>query len=239
MTNLNDLRILDILPGRISDEYMEALDYALTPELQEITAAIIETIIMPRIDEQDEPLVDLLAWQLHVDFYEPLGLNLDLKRALVKNSLIWHRYKGTKYVVEEIVRTLFFPDFRVEEWFEYGGKPYFFRAVVGSQPTSSAEVLGEAIKAIYATKNERSWLEYIRFEQEIPTNTYVGGAFEESTYELFAMADLPAEFSHTPYMLSALAEHVWEQFGGYSPPAEFDTPHSLAVAMCEHIKEEF
>ena len=171
MIDTSILSILDILPNSVTTEETEALSYALTPELQEITKAISEALIYARIDELDEDFIDLLAWQFHVDFYEPLGLSLEKKRALVKNSLIWHRYKGTKSVVEEIVRLIFFENFNVQEWFEYGGRPYFFRAIAGSEPMQ-VEALREVIKAINATKNERSWLDYIKFVYETYTNTY-------------------------------------------------------------------
>ena len=239
MTNLSSLRLSDIMPARVKTPETLALDAALSPELQEITAAITEAIIMPRIDEMPEDLVDLLAWQLHVDFYEPLGLNLDKKRALVKNSLIWHRYKGTKYAVEEIVRLLFYPEFRVEEWFEYGGEPYFFRAVVGGQPTSSAKALGELIGAIWATKNERSWLEYIRFEQEIKAEVQIAGAFEELTEELFAMADLPGEIDFAWQLAGALDEYIREEIGGNMPSGEVNVQFQLASGIYEHVEEDF
>jgi len=173
MTSLDALKLVDLLPSRITDEYMEALSYALDPELQEITAAIQEAVIMTRINELSEDLVDLLAWQLHVDFYEPLGLDLDRKRALVKNSLIWHRHKGTKYVLESMIRILFFDNFKIEEWFEYGGEPYFFRLVSHDVITNPAQYK-DLIRAIYELKNERSWLEGLRFNRENEGTVFVG-----------------------------------------------------------------
>ena len=175
MIDLSVLKLLDILPIPITDEEMEALSYALDPELKEITAAINEAVIMTRIDELPENLVDLLAWQLHVDFYEPLGLDLDRKRALVKNSLIWHRYKGTKYALESMIRILFFDNFKIEEWFEYGGEPYFFR-VTSQDLISNRGQYKDLIRAIYELKNTRSWLERLRFEREIETTIYFGYA---------------------------------------------------------------
>lgn len=189
MIDLDVLRLLDILPARITDKEMEALSYALDPELQEITDAITEAIIMPRIDELNEKLVDLLAWQLHVDFYEPLGLDLDVKRKLVKNSLIWHRYKGTKYALESMIRVLFFDDFSVDEWFEYDGRPYFFRIVSNVSFTGSAAELWarhrELFLAIWELKNERSWLDYIMFIKDVdPTPAIIVGLHKHAVNHL-------------------------------------------------------
>jgi len=173
MINLENLRLEDIAPDSIKTPDVLAFFRALDPELHEITQAIFEALIMTRIDELPENIVDLLAWQLHVDFYEPLGLDLDSKRALVKNSLIWHRYKGTKYALESMIRILFFDNFRVEEWFKYGGEPYFFR-VVSHDVLNNLEQYINLIRAIYELKNERSWLESLRFIRETESTIYIG-----------------------------------------------------------------
>ena len=187
MINLENLRLEDIAPDSIKIPDVLAFFNALDPELQEITQAIAETLIMTRIDELPEYLVDLLAWQLHVDFYEPLGLDLDRKRALVKNSLIWHRYKGTKYVLEDMIRILFFDNFKIEEWFEYGGKPYFFR-LISHDILTNPQQYNDLIRAIYQLKNERSWLEGLIFYREAEGTIHIGitgkhsGHFEVDGY---------------------------------------------------------
>jgi len=175
MINLENLRLEDIAPDSIKIPDVLAFFNAINPELQQITKAISEALIMTRIDELPEEIVDLLAWQLHVDFYEPLGLDLDRKRALVKNSLIWHRYKGTKYALESMIRTLFFENFYIEEWFEYDGEPYFFR-LVSWDSLREKEQYNDLIRAIYELKNERSWLEGITFHREAEGTIYVGMA---------------------------------------------------------------
>ena len=171
--NLENLRLEDIAPDSIKISDVMAFFRAIDPELQEITQAIGEALLMTRIDELPEEIVDLLAWQLHVDFYEPLGLDLDRKRALVRNSLIWHRYKGTKYALESMIRILFFENFKIEEWFEYGGKPYFFRLIAWDS-LREKEQYNDLIRAIYELKNERSWLEGLRFERETEGIIYIG-----------------------------------------------------------------
>ena len=173
MIELHELKLSDILPERLKTDEVIALANALDGELQEITKAIDEVIMMPNIMGQPEDIVDSLAWQLHVDFYEPLGLNLDKKRALVKNSLIWHRHKGTKYVLEDMIRILFLEDFSIEEWFEYGGEPYFFR-IISNDSMTDLRQYEDLIRAIYKLKNERSWLESLRFNRKSRAAIYVG-----------------------------------------------------------------
>ena len=210
MIKLHELKLSDILPERLKTAEILALANALDTQLQEITKAIDEAVIMPRIREQPEDVVDSLAWQLHVDFYEPLGLDLDKKRELVANSLLWHKHKGTKYVVEEMMRTLFCPEFWIEEWFAYGGRPYFFRARIGSQPMSE-EYLAEAVHALNTAKNERSWLDYIIFNFEMePAPMYIGGAMSEATYDLFLEDAPPEEINSAQSHAYALEELITE-----------------------------
>jgi phage tail P2-like protein len=104
----------------------------------------------------NETLIDLLAWQFHVDFYEP-WLPVEIKRELVLKSLDWHYRKGTPSVVEEIVSTVF-TRAKVEEWYEYGGRPYGFRIATEEQKPD-AETLKKLIRAINSVKNTRSFLD--------------------------------------------------------------------------------
>ena len=173
MIDLQNLRLEDIAPDSIKIPDVLAFFNALDPELQKITKDIGEALIMTRIDELPEEIVDLLAWQLHVDFYEPLGLDLDRKRALVKNSLIWHRYKGTKYVLEDMIRILFFDNFKIEEWFEYDGRPYFFR-LISHDILTDPKQYHDLIRAIYLLKNERSWLDGLTFHLETVSTMHIG-----------------------------------------------------------------
>ena len=173
MIDLENLRLADILPERLKTREILAIANALDGQLKEITKSIFDIVIMPRIDEMPEDIVDNLAWQLHVDFYEPLGLDLDKKRALVKNSIVWHRHKGTKYALESIIRTLFLTDFKIEEWFEYGGEPYFFR-IVSRDALREKEQYNDLIRAVHELKNERSWLESLTFHQEAEASLHMG-----------------------------------------------------------------
>lgn len=92
-----------------------------------------------------ENIVDYLARQYHVDFYQA-DLSLDAKRKLVKNSIIWHRHKGTKWAVEQVVSTVFEHPAHVEEWFEYGGDPYKFK--ITASGFENIQQLVSAIKTV-------------------------------------------------------------------------------------------
>lgn len=102
-------------------------------------------------------LVDELAWQFHVDYYDKTA-DFEVRRKLVKQSILIHKKKGTPQAVLDLLNTAFPSDTILLEWFDYGGEPYHFKVI-----TSSLDDVDKAafIKALDSVKNERSYLESI------------------------------------------------------------------------------
>jgi len=171
-TNISSISLIDILPSSIkNDPQVQAAAIALDSELQATTAAIQQTILVPRIDALPEDVLDLLAWQFHVDFYD-ISLSIDKKRALVFQSINWHRRKGTPSAVEEVVSAAITPA-QIIEWFQYGGQPYHF--MVQTQGVMSSQAVYDQIRtAINTVKNVRSWLDYIQLQRTIGIDTSNG-----------------------------------------------------------------
>lgn len=129
MNDIYNTKLLNLLPPNLrNDPDMVAAANSVDKEFLDVVNSAKECILLPNIDNLPSNVVDVLAWQQHVDFYD-VALDIDKKRELVKNSIRWHRKKGTPAAVEEVVST-FFEKSKVEEWFEYGGKPYFFKVVL-------------------------------------------------------------------------------------------------------------
>lgn len=130
MSRLEDLLLKDILPPSIGDDGQVAAGAeAVDPQHAQVSEAIGEALIYSRLRELPKHIVDLLAWQLHVDFYEPQGLSLTARRNLVAGSIPWHRKKGTPWAVKKLLADL---GFQVEylDWWEFGGDPYLARLKV-------------------------------------------------------------------------------------------------------------
>lgn len=173
MTNIRDIRLADILPPSIAkDPKVSAAAQALDGELQAVTAAVDQCLLLARIDELSEPALDQLAWQFHVDFYDP-DLKLEQKRALVKGALGWHKRKGTPAAVEELITALF-DEGQVVEWFDYGGQPYYFK-VTTNNPAVTQERAQEFIRALNSVKNARSWLEKVEITQAENLSLFYAG----------------------------------------------------------------
>jgi len=169
-----DVTWLDLIPQVLtSDAQVQAMSAAISPQMQAVSNAIVECILLARLDELDEDIVDLLAWQYHVDFYDD-ELTLTQKRELVKQAIDWHRRKGTPSAVKDAVSTVF-SNGVVTEWFDYDGEPYYFR-VTTDEVVSDATAYSRLVKLINTVKNTRSWLEAIILQRTWSGNMYFGSA---------------------------------------------------------------
>ena len=112
--------LLRIFPPALKyDPKMTAAAQSIAKELQRTGGEIRNNIIYARIDELDEAALDVLAHDLHVDWYD-FNYPIEVKRATIRDSIKIHRRLGTKYAVETALGNVF-PGTKVEEWFQYGG----------------------------------------------------------------------------------------------------------------------
>jgi phage tail P2-like protein len=158
--DLSNISILDLMPPNMAaDKNIRMTAEAFDEVLRSIIKKIPDVEIIPDLTLNkivNETLIDLLAWQFHVDFYEP-GLPIEIKRELVLKSLDWHYRKGTPSVVEEIVSTVF-TKAEIQEWYEYGGRPYRFRIATEEQ-MPDVESVKKLMRAVNSVKNTRSLLD--------------------------------------------------------------------------------
>lgn len=159
---LDDISLKDITPENLySDSNIKAIVKALDPELKLITQAANDTLILPRINELPESLLDILAWQLHVDFYD-LAKTLKMKRELVANSLIWHKKKGTSWAIRKALEMLGIKA-EIIPWYQNNGVPYSFK-VVGTleddyyRIAGTDNITGNIRRAVEEAKSARSFI---------------------------------------------------------------------------------
>ena len=117
--------LLIVPPALTHDPAMMARAAADAEALAARLAEIDRVRIISNIDALDETVLDILARDFKVDWYDP-GYSLEEKRRTVKSSWRVHKTLGTKAAVETAIRAIY-PLTTVEEWFEYGGEPYHFR----------------------------------------------------------------------------------------------------------------
>ena len=157
MKRIDDYSIHDDLPESLKRKNAQEIAKTVDEVLHKYESKIQKVLIYPVIDQLDSELVDALAIQLHCDFYDK-SLSLEKRRQIVKTSIAWHRIKGTPAAVEMLTQTIFRNSY-TKEWFEYGGRPYFFRMVQDisdGREDVTPETLAQLKKAIWMGKNVRS-----------------------------------------------------------------------------------
>lgn len=206
--DLQSVSLIDILPPNLlADEQIYAAARALDDELQKITAATRNALLLPRLDELSEEVIDLLAWQWHVDFYEP-SMSIETKRQLVRESIAWHRIKGTKAAVEKMAQTVFKGGV-VTEWFEYGGEPYHFRIDLLTAPNITQDDTARLLAVVNAAKNVRSVLDELRFRREAQNDMYYASAPTiHTTYEIRPAEITGATAEARQYIGAAVSAHT-------------------------------
>jgi hypothetical protein len=105
-------------------------------------------------------LFDHAALEFLLPQYRPED-PFEKKREAIKNADLFWSKAGTAQATQKIAE-IFFGVGALEEWFDYGGTPHFFRIRVDSFPPDWAQTL-EFLKACDAFKRLTAHLEKLRF----------------------------------------------------------------------------
>ena len=152
------------LPNSLNDSNIKDLATLSDDFLHKVDDLIERVLIYPSIDDLNEDLINHLGFQQHIENFST-SLNLDSKRELIKNSFLIHRYKGTPWAVETTLQN-FFGNAEIDEWFNYGGDPYFFKIIhdiTDQDREYSRQTIDYMKKVAISVKNVRSWLDLIVF----------------------------------------------------------------------------
>jgi len=129
-----------------------------TAKFLEIGDADIGTIAMySRIDELPEDLLDILAVDFDVQWYD-YDFDLETKRRIIKESFYVHRHLGTIGATRQALCAVW-PNTGVEEWFDYGGDPYYFRVLLEAGDHTQPIHIKDIIDTIKQYQSIRSHLE--------------------------------------------------------------------------------
>ena len=194
MQSIYQPKLTEILPQSIlNDPKLKALAEALDVELAKLSAATREVLHLPRLNELEGKILDFLAEQFCVDFYEPLYLTDDEKKNLIRTSIAWHRIKGTPAAVEEIANAAF-RQAEVVEWFDYeNGLPYHFQIKTRGFK-QSPDGFATFLRMLYTAKNVRSWCDKIVIDYpSAELYIYYGAVEVETGLKYVKVAEPPSK----------------------------------------------
>lgn len=155
--------ILNQLPSVLADDKrMAALAAAIAKALMVHLGELPLAEIYTRIDDLPEDLLNILAHDFKIDWYD-YDYPIAAKRNWIKAGFYVHRHLGTTGAMQEAIRAIY-PNSEVEEWFDYGGNPYYFKVVIDlTNAFLSPEGHERVINRINTYKNLRSHVDEIKY----------------------------------------------------------------------------
>lgn len=167
--------LLSSLPQVLQDDAsMVALASSIATVLEKRKDEIRSVAIYPRIDELPGDLLDILAKDFKVDWWDK-SYSLETKRDILKTCWHTHRILGTKEAVTTALRALY-DRFEIKEWWEYDGEPGCFKV-----ETRTHEILGELamfLEMLGKVKRLSAHLEKIEIRGEKVIRLYIGFAIQ-------------------------------------------------------------
>lgn len=163
MNNLKESDFLSTFPPALKkNETFLALGKLIAEELHIIAQEAEKNIIYANIDSLSETWLDILAYDLHVDWYD-YDYPIEAKRAVIKDSVRVHQKLGTKAAVERALGNIH-PMSEIEEWFNYNGKPYRFRIVLDTTKSRVQEDYDEIVKTVDIYKRLTAHLDGLYYQ---------------------------------------------------------------------------
>ena len=200
MNTLQDFKFRDLLPSSVRDaSKFVAAAQCLDELVIETDKRIKNAVIYARIDEiTDEALLANLAAQFHIEAYEGFAMaeSLDEKRALIKNAIMLHMHKGTRWSVERIFELLNMRGVIVEWWEQPDDpefEPYTFDIDIESDRVLTDEFISDCIRMVNALKNVRSHLRQIKMITRILSGIPIIGITAMNTTETTVMPRIVGE----------------------------------------------
>lgn len=159
MSKLDKSSMMQIYPSVLEkDKLFNSLGQDIAEALGEAFLNVKNTNIYGRIAELDEGILDILAQDFNISWYD-YDFQLETKRRVIAAAFSVLRHLGTAGAMKTAICAIW-PDSTVEEWFEYGGDPYYFRVLLNANEPGQEPIAFDKIdKTVQLYKNERSWLE--------------------------------------------------------------------------------
>lgn len=193
---LNSDSLMTILPSVLDkDEGMHNLAKTVSLNIDTVKDSLKEAGIYYRLGELPEELLDVLAEDLGVFWYDYNHL-LETKRRVIKSCFDVHKHLGTKGAMLKAVCSIW-PNSGIEEWFQYGGDPYYFRVMVEANNGDGEPIrFTEIYKTVQIYKNARSWLEDDSVVLRITCNVFIRTSQNSQQFHSIPCGTVPRVSTH-------------------------------------------
>lgn len=178
-----DLKTVDLLKLQTKtmqqDLDVQGFTAALNLQIQQLAAETINVLSYSRIDDLPEEVLDILAWQFNVDWYDAKS-EIAVKRQAINEALLIHQIRGTPAAVQKVVE-IYLGDGDVEEWFDYEGLPYHFR-ITTNNPEATNEKATLLATAVDKVKRKSTVLDSVIIKTGDTMSLYEGFALHTGDF---------------------------------------------------------
>ena len=168
---VDDTKMAKLLPEWMRSDEANA---ALASVIDKLISKIGKRVKIPRVWDMMEQMtddeLDEIAWEMGIDWYNS-GWSRKQKIDVIKTYAPIMERQGTAWAVEELV-TAVFGIGEISEWYEYGGKPYFFKIRTSALMTKDG--MKDFLLKVKTVKNERSHIESIEILRITEQNAIIG-----------------------------------------------------------------
>lgn len=166
MQKIKNSDLYDLMPPSYQTVEMKCIAYALSRVMTLLCEAADKVMLTANMEALDEKVLDYLALELRTQYYDQ-ELSREQKIELIKGSLQWYMYAGTKKSLKDMIKALFFSS-DVKEWYDYNGEPFHFKVDVTSNGFNLDD-FGRLYEVIDTAKNARSILDELNlsFDENI------------------------------------------------------------------------
>ena len=173
---LSELEFIRLLPQFMrEDTAVQGLSIGLDIIIPQLSESIKYLTTWDQIDNLSEAELDELAWELNILWYE-LDADISVKREIIKNSDKVYQHLGTKWAVENVIKSYFESGY-IKEWYEYDGEPGRFR-VYSSDPSITGDRLPSFLNMLNKVKRASAKLDAVYLELETNGSITYGVASE-------------------------------------------------------------
>lgn len=170
--------ILQVLPHVLQeDDVTMGLATTIAEELNKLICMMPLLNIYANIDSANEEILNILASDFKVDWWDA-AYTLEQKRNTLRENWYVHRTLGTKAAVERAISAIY-SEGKIQEWFEYNGKPHHFRVAVQNNGTLRDKWIDDVLKRLSLVTRLSSCLDEIsisaKFDERSSQALHIGG----------------------------------------------------------------
>ena len=158
MIKLTDCALTQGIPQALAGQpWAQAISYAFSRQMAQALKAAAKINTWANLSTAPAEALDIYAVELHAQGYDQ-SLPLESKRKIVSEAYDYWARAGTNASVDSVLNSVFDAGSRVQDWYDYGGEPGYFR-VLARADRVTVDQLRQIKTLIEEIKRLSAWLD--------------------------------------------------------------------------------